>query len=189
VFKTLITSYFKLTGWKFVNNIPDDLRSFVFLGAPHTSNEDFIPAMAMSHLMKRDAKFVIKNEWLKFPLNLILGPMGAFGLDRKKIKGDKKTNYTDLMAQLFTEHKDLVLMISPEATRGPNPHWKSGFYYIAQKAQVPIVLGYADYAKKEAGLGKVIYPTNFNEDMKSIMDFYRTISAKKPENFKLDEQY
>jgi 1-acyl-sn-glycerol-3-phosphate acyltransferase len=178
-----------MSGWKFVNNIPDDLRSFVFIGAPHTSNYDFIPAMAISHLMKRNAKFVIKSEWLSFPLNLFLGPMGAIGVDRKKLKANKTANYTDLMSSLFKEHKELVLMIAPEATRSPNSNWKTGFYYVAQKAGVPIVLGYADYAKKEAGIGKVIYPKDFNEDMKEIMNFYRLMQGKNPAHFRLDEKY
>jgi 1-acyl-sn-glycerol-3-phosphate acyltransferase len=187
--KNFITLYFKLNGWKFVDNIPEDLKSFVMLGAPHTSNFDFIPAMAISQLMKRNGKFIIKNEWLRFPMNLILAPMGAIGIDRKKIKEKKTANSTDLIAKLFKEHEELVLMISPEATRSPNPHWKSGFYYIAKKAGVPIVLGYADWAKKEAGLGLVIYPTEFEKDMKLITEFYKNVNAKHPENFKLNEKY
>ena len=114
---------------------------------------------------------------------------GAIGIDRKEIKKNNSSNTTDLMAELFQKYKDLVLMISPEGTRKPNANWKSGFYYIASKARVPIVLGYADWAKKEAGLGKVIYPTNFEEDMKAIMDFYRNITGKHHQNFKLDERF
>lgn len=186
--KQLITLYFKLSGWKFVSKIPDDVRSFVMIGAPHTSNHDFVTAMAVAHLMRRNAHFVIKKNWLKFPLGLILVPMGALGIDRKKLKL-KKTSYTDTMAQLFKEIPDLVIMISPEATRSPNPDWKTGFYYIAQKAGVPIALGYNDYAKKEAGLGMLIYPSNFEKDMRTIMDFYRPITGKKPDNFKLDQKY
>lgn len=186
--KQLLTLYFKASGWKFVSKVPENVRSFVMIGAPHTSNYDFIPAMAVAHLMKRNAHFVIKKNWLKFPLNLILVPMGAIGIDRKKLKL-KQTSYTDGIAQLFREKSDLVIMISPEATRSPNPHWKTGFYYIAQKAGVPLVLGYVDYAKKEAGLGMVIYPTDFEKDMATIMNFYGSMTGKKPGNFKLDQKY
>lgn len=186
--KSLFAAYFKLVGWKFVNNVPDDLRSFVFVGAPHTSNHDIVPTVAVSHLMKRNARFVIKKEWLKFPLNLLLGPLGALGLDRSALKGAHMST-TDIMAKLFTEHKDFVLMIAAEGTRSPVKEWKTGFYYIAQKAHVPIVLGFADYGKKEAGLGMVIHPTNFEEDMRKIMDFFGKITPHSPEKFLLDHRH
>lgn len=187
--KSLCTAFLKMNGWKFINNIPDELRSFVMIGAPHTSNHDFMPAMMVADCMKRNAKFVIKSEWMKFPFNMIMGPAGAIGLDRSGLNKKDKESNTDLMAALFTKYTDLVLMISPEGTRSPNPNWKTGFYYIAQKAKVPIVLGFVDYVKKETGIGKVIYPKDFESDMKEIMDFYRNIKGKKSENFVLDSRF
>lgn len=179
---------FRLSGWKYEIHLPKDLRSFIFLGAPHTSNYDFIPAMSMAFFMHRNAKFVIKKEWLKFPMNLFLGPAGAIGIDRNKVKTGSSST-TDAMAQLFNEYPELVLMIAPEGTRSPNESWKTGFYYIAQKAKVPIVLGFADFSKKVAGTGPVIYPTNFEEDMKKIMEFYSSVQGHRPENFKVDHRY
>lgn len=158
------------------------------IGAPHTSNYDFIPAMAVSLKMKRHPRFVIKKEWLRFPFNLFFGPIGAIGVDRNVLKS-KSVNTTDAMAELFKVETDFVLMISPEGTRGPVKNWKTGFYYIAQKAGVPIVLGYADYKKKEAGLGMVIYPENFEEDMHKIMEFYNGMTGQVPGNFILDERF
>ncbi|MGE3610104.1 MAG: 1-acyl-sn-glycerol-3-phosphate acyltransferase [Bacteriovoracaceae bacterium] len=186
--RQICTLIIKLSGWKMINRIPDNLRSFVLIGAPHTSNYDFVPAMALSYLLKRNTKFVIKNEWTKFPLNLILGPAGAIGLDREKIKKQHMST-TDSMANLFNQYSELVLMISPEGTRKPVEHWKTGFYYIAQKAKVPLVLASADYRLKELVVDKVIYPNDFNQDMKIIMDFYRNIQGKIPENFKLDSDF
>ncbi len=185
----LCTLIFKLSGWKFVDTLPKDLRSFVMLGAPHTSNYDFIPSMALAYLMKRNARFVIKSEWVRFPLNLLMVPAGAIGVKRDLSKEDKVKSMTDVMADLFNQYQDLVLMIAPEGTRKPNPHWRTGFYYIAQKAKVPLVLGYADYKKKEVGLGPVIYLNNLQDDMKTITKFYQGVQGKKPENFKLDESY
>jgi 1-acyl-sn-glycerol-3-phosphate acyltransferase len=189
MFKLLCVLIFRVLGWKFINKIPADLRSFVFVGAPHTSNADIIPTMAMAYFMKRNTKFVIKNQWLKAPLGIFLRSVGAIGVDKNLIQKSGSKNTTELMACLFKEHKDLVLMISPEGTRSPNSNWKSGFYYIAQKANVPIVLGYADYEKKEAGLGEVIYLSNFEEDMQKITSFYRNIKGKNPQNFKLDSKF
>lgn len=185
--KEFCTAVFNTTGWKFVNNVPDDLRSFILLGAPHTSNHDFIPSMAIAKLMNRNARFAIKDQWMKFPFSLIMKPAGAIGIDRSKVK--QGSSQTDAMAQLFKDNKELVLMITPEGTRGPVTKWKTGFYYIAQKANVPIVLGYADFEKKEAGLGPVIYPTDFEKDMRTIMKFYEAVHAKVPENFKPDSRY
>lgn len=183
--KWLCYQILKLSGWTFKIDLPDDLHSFVFLGAPHTSNYDILPAMAVSYQLKRNAKFVIKASWLTFPMNLILKPMGAVGLNREK----QKAHTTDAMAHFFEEYSDFVLMIAPEGTRSPTENWKTGFYYIAQKANVPIVLGFADYEKKIAGIGSVIFPTDFEQDMARIMDFYQTINPCKPENFKLDPRF
>lgn len=186
--RLLCALYLKITGWKFVNYISDDVRSFVALGVPHTSNYDILPGIAATRLMKRNAKFVIKSEWVKFPFSLVMKPAGALGLDREKLKDGKK-NTTEAMADLFKDFKELVILIAPEGTRSPRKEWKTGFYFIAQKANVPIALGFADYVKKEYGLGKIIYPTDFEKDMKEIMDFYRPIIGKKPENFLLDERF
>lgn len=172
-----------------MNQVPDDVHSFVMIGAPHTSNMDFLPAMSVAHLMKRKARFVIKKEWLTFPLNYFFGPLGAIGVDRKASKEGHPMSYTDSMAALFNHQDDFVLMIAPEGTRSPNPQWKTGFYYIAQKAGVPIVLAYADFKKKEVGLGKVIYPKNFEQDMQEIMSFYQDKHGRIKENFKLDEKF
>ena len=179
----------KCSGWTFKGSLPDNLRSFVFIGAPHTSNHDFVPAMAVVWWMKRKARFVIKNEWMRFPLGLILKPAGAIGLDRSQLKVEGHVSNVELMADLFKQFPELVLMISPEGTRKPNDKWKTGFYYIAEKAKVPIVLGYGNYKKKEAGVGLIIYPTDFEKDMNTISSFYREIGAKVPENFKTDKKY
>ena len=182
--KEVCALIYKASGWKFVNKVPDELRSFVFLGAPHTSNHDFVPGLALCHLMKRNTRFVIKNEWMRFPYGFFMRQAGALGINRSKAKSSVKA-----MADLFVENKDLVMLIAPEGTRRPTGNWKTGFYYIAKEAGVPIVLGYADYAKKEGGFGKVIYPTDFEKDMKEIMEFYKDVKGKHPENFKLDARY
>ena len=187
--RAICTFLFKASGWKFQSDLPADLKSFIFLGAPHTSNHDFVPAMAVATLMRRNTKFIIKDDWVKFPMSLIMKPAGAIGLDRKKLVNDGHASNTDVMAHLFKEYSELVLMIAPEGTRKATDSWKTGFYYIAQKAGVPIVLGFADFEKKIAGTGLIIYPTDFEKDMKQIMDFYKNIRGKVPGNFKLDARF
>ena len=183
----LVNWYMKSQGWKFESSLPSELKSFVFLGTPHTSNHDIMPALAIGYLMKRNCKFVIKSEWMKPPFGWILKAGGAIGLDRSKLKEGNRESTIDVMARLFEENKELVLLIAPEGTRRPVTKWKTGFYYIAQKAGVPIVCGFGDYEKKTFGVGPIIYPTNFEEDMKKIMDFYKNIKGKNPQNFRLHE--
>ena len=187
--RQICTGIFKLTGWKYRENIPKELKSFVFIGAPHTSNYDFIPAMGVSYLMKRNAHCVIKKEWLKFPLGFFFKLIGGIGVERNAFKKSNASSSTDDMAQLFFQRKEFVLMIAPEGTRSPNANWKTGFYYIALKAKVPLVLGYANYKNKEAGLGLVLYPTDFEKDMVTITRFYKEMEGLVKENFLLDERF
>jgi 1-acyl-sn-glycerol-3-phosphate acyltransferase len=161
----------------------------VIVAAPHTSNWDFFPAMGVIYKLqskKAKPRFIIKKSWLFFPMNLILGPMGAFGVERNNASG---INQTDMLADIFKQHQDFIMMISPEGTRSPNDQWKTGFYTVALKANVPIALAYADYTKKEVGIAKVIYPKNFEDDMRLICDVYKTIQGKTPRNFKLDKRF
>lgn len=187
--RTACRFIFHLQGWTFVNQVPDDLRSFLMIGAPHTSNLDFIPAMTVAQMMKRNAKFVIKSEWTKFPFGLFMKPAGAHGLDREKLSDKDHKSNVEIMADLFKQYDELALLIAPEGTRKATDHWRTGFYYIAQKAQVPIVLGFIDATRKEAGLGKVIYPKDFEEDMRIIMDFYKDKTGIVPKNFLLDSRF
>lgn len=185
----LFYSVMSMFGWKYIDKVPKDIKSFVALGAPHTSNYDFFPGMGTTYMLRPRGKFVIKSDWLKFPFGPLFRAMGAIGVNRELIKEGKVASSTDLLADLFNQHKEFVLLIAPEGTRSPVNEWKSGFYYIAQKAGVPIVCGFADYKKKEYGLGKVIHLTNFEDDMKAIMDFYKDIQGHTPENFKLDQRF
>jgi 1-acyl-sn-glycerol-3-phosphate acyltransferase len=178
-----------LQGWRYVDHIPKDLKSFVLIGGPHTSNWDFIPAMSVIFRMNRNAKFMIKHSVMVFPLNIILKYLGAIAINRDAIKEGKVKSSTDNYAELFKQHSELVLMVAPEGTRSANDNWKTGFYYIAKKANVPIVLGFCDYKKKIAGITTVIHPTDFEQDMKTIMSYFSDKIGKNPENFKLDTRY
>lgn len=179
-------------GWTFVNNVPADIKSFILIGAPHTSNWDFFAAMLAFHcldLKGYKTRFVIKKEWTEFPFNSLMTSVGAWGLDRKKVASGEFSNTTDLMSSFFAEEANLVLAIAPEGTRKPNDNWKTGFYHTAVKAGVPIVLGFVDYFQKRCGLAKVLYPTNFEKDMKEIMAFYQSSWGKIPENYLPDKKY
>jgi 1-acyl-sn-glycerol-3-phosphate acyltransferase len=111
-------------------------------------------------------------------------PLGAHGVDRTKT-----TNGTDAMSELFKVIPKFILLIAPEGTRKPVTKWKTGFYVVAQKAKVPLALGFIDWKKKEFGVGKLIWPTELEKDMRDIMEFYQHIPGRIPENFQIDGRF
>lgn len=157
----------------------------VVVGAPHTSNLDLIIAMGGFVKMKFPLKFFIKKEWLKtFPLNRILLSAGAVSVDRER----KDATMVENMAEAIRNSKeDIALMVAPEGTRKRNCKWKTGFYYTALKAEVPIVLTYLDYSKKLAVFGPSFTPSgNYKKDMEIVKEYYRNVVPRHPENFCLD---
>lgn len=151
------------------------------VAAPHTSNWDLIYARAALYILRVPVKFTIKKEWVRFPLSLILNPLGAIPIDRQP-KGIRRTSMVDKMVKLFEERDHLIILVTPEGTRKYAKKWRSGFYFTALKANVPIVLGYLDYKDKEAGIGAVFHPTgDRDKDVEEIKAFYRKKHAKYPE--------
>lgn len=182
----------KIFGWKIDKDFPKGLKRCVLIAAPHTSNWDFVFAIATFKIMKIPIRFTIKKAWVKFPFNLLTIPLGAIGINRKpKVEGEKRQSMVDYMTSLYQENKDLVLVVTAEGTRSKVEEWKSGFYHVAKTAGVPIALGYLDYKNKIAGIKKeLFFPTdNIAADMKYIMDFYANAKAKIPSNFSLDKRY
>ena len=117
--------------------------------------------------------------------------MGGIGIDRSPRKpGEERLSMTEAMADLFKKHQRLAVMVTPEGSRSLRTEWKTGFYYVAKMADVPIALGYLDYAKKEAGVGMMVHPSDDMEsDLRKIMAFYRDIGPKYPEKFSVDLRY
>lgn len=187
--KYLCSKSFDLMGWKFVNNIPKDLKKYVLIGVPHTSNWDFWLAMTFFHKANLKGKFTIKKQWLFFSLGFIFKKMGAIGIDREAISKGKRLSLTDQISQLIKQSDKFTLLITPEGTRKPVDKWKTGFYHIAKKAEVPIVLAYGDYKNKELGASRIIYPSDIDEDMKEIKKFYKTINPKLSNNFYKEWSY
>lgn len=135
-------------------------------------------------------KVVIKEFWTKFPLGLFIKPLGGVGIDRSPNPDGSRKNTVDALAGVFDKFEKITFVITPEGTRSPRDEWKTGFYYIAQKANVPIVtLGaYAD--TREVWFGPVFQPgTELDHVMREMMKFYDNTRAIHPEKFKLDKRY
>ncbi|MCB9032695.1 MAG: 1-acyl-sn-glycerol-3-phosphate acyltransferase [Chitinophagales bacterium] len=182
---------FKLKGWKLQTEMIHQYKQSIVLAAPHTSNWDAIIALAAFSLMGLKVRFTLKKEWFRFPFKRMMTNLGGIAIDRtpKKV-GEERLSMVDAMVNLFNENKDLHIMITPEGTRSLRTEWKTGFYYAAHKAKVPILCGYLDYKKKIAGIGKIIDSSlPLEECMKQMMDFYKTINGKFPEKFSVDKRY
>lgn len=179
---------FKLGGWKITHYLPDEIKKCVIIAAPHTSNWDFVYGMGALAYMNLSARFTIKKEWIRFPFKKLMLNLGALPIDRApKNPGEEKKGTVDAMVSLFNKHKHLRLLITPEGTRKKVVKWKTGFYYVALNAKVPICLGFMNYEKRECGIDTIFYPTgNFEKDMKLIMDFYQKMKGKNTENFSVD---
>lgn len=168
----------KIMGWKVINTFPE-VPKCVLAVAPHTSNWDFVVGKLAYNTLERQANFLIKAEWFFFPFNLFFGSIGGI-----PVKRGKSGSLTDILAKEFQTRDWMHLGITPEGTRKPVKEWKKGFYFIAMKAKVPILLIGLDYGRKEARVLDLFYPTgNYRSDIVEIKSYYRDIRAKKPENF------
>jgi 1-acyl-sn-glycerol-3-phosphate acyltransferase len=168
--------FYTLTGWKAEGLIPSEIRRCVLVVAPHTSNYDLVFARMAFFLQERPVHYLIKDEYMHSPLRVLLLSIGAIGVDRSR-----STNMVNKLVNLMNSTDEFVLAITPEGTRSYSPCWKTGFYQIALKANVPIVLMYLDYRRKAAGVAKTVYPScNFGADMEVIEDFFKTVQARYP---------
>jgi 1-acyl-sn-glycerol-3-phosphate acyltransferase len=170
-----------LLGWKIKGTFPSDVKKCVILAAPHTSNFDFWIGLIAFNIMRLDVHFLIKKEAFTFPFTGILRRSGGIPIDRRN-----SNNMVNQIIDEFNSNDSFYLAITPEGTRKKTNHWKKGYYFIAQKANVPLALVYIDYKKKEGGMGPVIIPSgDYEKDLKTIQDFYRTVTPKYPEQFNL----
>ena len=162
----------RLAGWQFEGEVPAE-KKYVCLAWPHTSNWDGLLLMALTKSIGLSISWMIKSDWTKGPMGMVLRPLGAVAVDRSgahHMVGD--------MIEELRRRDELILVIPPEGTRRRAENWKSGFYHIARGADVPVVPGYLDYRRKRAGLGPAIHLTgDVKADMDKIRAFYTRIDA------------
>lgn len=171
--------WYKIGGWKVVSTVPEGVNKAVIAAAPHTANEDFPVGIGAWYKENKPASFIAKKELFDGPMGFVFRSTGGIPIDRATSK-----NMVEQAADFFKERNEMYLVIAPEGTRTWKPRWKTGFYYIAKTAGVPIILAYMDFGKKEVGLGEVFYPTDDEDaDFDYIEKFYCGITAAKPENY------
>lgn len=165
-----------LCGWR-VRGEPPPLKKYVLIGAPHTSNWDFPVGILALWALRIPGRWVGKHTLFRPPFGWIMRRLGGIPLNRARTR-----DFVPHMVEEFRRREELVLLIAPEGTRSLTPRWRSGFYHIAHGAGVPIVLGFADFGRKETGIGPVLTPTGDPEaDMAKIRAFYEEKTGKRPE--------
>lgn len=170
--------FFKIFGWKIIGNMNPEIKKSVIIVVPHTSWYDFFIGLFTRGILGLQMNFVAKKELFIFPLNYYFKNIGGAPLNR-----GKNENKVDAIAKIFEEREEFRLAISPEGTRKKVSEWKSGFYYISLKANVPIIPVAFDYENKEVKLFEPFYPTKNKEtDFKFLHNLFDGIKGKKPEN-------
>ncbi|MBI9083180.1 MAG: lysophospholipid acyltransferase family protein [Desulfobacterales bacterium] len=171
----LALTIFFFSGWKAEGEKPTADKCVV-IAAPHTSNWDFLYTVCLAFIFRIRPRIMMKSNWFFWPLGPIFRWIGAMPIDRST-----SNNVVAQSIEAFNHQAELFLVVPPSGTRQKVTYWKSGFYHIANGAQVPIALGFLDYGRKVGGFGPSVFPTgNMEADMVEIRKFYEPISGKNP---------
>jgi len=165
----------KIFGWRMEGKVPD-FPKYVLIAAPHTSNMDLAVMLTLAFTFRTKVSWMGKDALFRWPFGGVCRWLGGIPIDRSKAN-----NVVEQSVALFNEKERFVLAVPPEGTRKQVRYWKTGFYYIARGAGVPILLGFIDYGRKVGGFGPVLMPTgDIEKDMETIQSFYADITGKHP---------
>jgi len=177
VLRALSIAFLKLNGWKVEGSLPPEGFKSVLIAAPHTSNWDLPYTLMVAFSLRLHIYWMGKAQIFRPPFRGLMMWLGGIPVHRES------TNnlVADSAAAIKAADGPLQLVVPPEGTRSKVRYWKSGFYYIALGAGVPIVMAYMDYERKVSGLGPVFQPTgDLEADMQAIQAFYKPFKGKNP---------
>lgn len=164
-------------GWRVEGGVPD-VEKAVVVAAPHTSNWDFPFTMAVAFALDLDISWLGKHTLFEAPYGPFFKWMGGIPVDRRS----RHDLVSQVVKALTDSTEKLMVIVPPEGTRAKTARWKTGFYYIATGANVPIILGFLDFERKCGGLGHVFHPSgDLAADMQQISDFYSKVKGKHPD--------
>ena len=170
---------FRLLGWKIINDFPQDIKKYVVIAAPHTSWMDFPIAILSRMTLGTMVNFIGKGSLFKGPFGFLFRLLGGTPVDRSQ-----NNNLVDSIVQLFNSKEEFRLGLSPEGTRKKVAKWKTGFYYIAKGANVPIVMATLDFGNKQIKISKAYTLTeDIDTDFKHFHAFFSDVKGKNPEQF------
>jgi 1-acyl-sn-glycerol-3-phosphate acyltransferase len=167
---------FTLLGWRIVGEPPKE-QKYIFVGVPHTSNWDFLYGWLAIQALDLRVKIFAKDVFFIWPINHLCSFLGVLPVNRQK-----RTNFVDSIAQEFEQTSQLRLLITPEGTRAYHPTLKSGYYHLARKANVPIVLAGPNFGNKTFTILPPRMPlATFSEDQEDVIEFCKKQHAYHPE--------
>ena len=176
IFTVLAKIGLKLKGWEVVGDKPAD-KKYVLIAGPHTSNWDFLLLVSAAFTLDLKIYWMGKHTIFKPPFAGLVKWFGGVPVIRSK-----SNNLVEQMVGHYNDSDSMVLTIPAEGTRGKTNFWKTGFYQIAQKANVPIGMSFVDYKNKKTGIGPMFTPTgDLREDKKHMVEFYGKITGAYPE--------
>jgi 1-acyl-sn-glycerol-3-phosphate acyltransferase len=171
--RRIIWWIYKAQGWRIESPLPN-IPKFVIAGAPHTSNWDFVFFTGATAEEGVEPSFMGKHTLFQGWMKNFMFDMGGVPVDRTK-----RANYVEQVAEAFRKAEKLALVIAAEGTRSSNGEWKSGFYHIAQAAQVPIVVAWVSWKSRRLGFSEPIWPSgDYARDLQKIAAFLR---SKRPD--------
>ncbi len=180
VLRAFSVGFLRLTGWKLDGELPPGQDKCVLIAAPHTSNWDLPYTLMVAFALRLNIYWMGKAQIFRFPFGPVMRWLGGIAVQR-----EKSNNLVAASAEAIrAADGPLQLVVPPEGTRSKTRYWKTGFYWIAVTAEVPIVMAYMDYPRKLSGLGPVFVPTgDIEADMVKIKAFYAPFKGKNAAQF------
>lgn len=167
---------FKLWGWRQIGELPTD-KKYLFVCLPHTSNWDFVVTWLIIRSLELDITIFVKDVFFVWPITYFCRFFGVAPVNRRE-----STNFVDSIVNQYQERDQLAALITPEGTRKFQPNLKSGYYYIAKKANIPVVLAGPHFADKTFTILPARHALEtFDEDADDLIEFCRTMGGKIPE--------
>ena len=168
---------YNILGWRVQNGFPEAPKKYIIIAAPHTSWIDFPIAILSRMSQGKMVHFIGKGSLFKWPFGYFFKALGGTPVDR-----DKSTNMVEAVINIFNSKEEFRLGLSPEGTRKKVDKWKTGFYYIAKGANVPIVMATLDFENKKIKISEPYYVTeDIHKDFKVFDNFYKDVKGKNPE--------
>jgi 1-acyl-sn-glycerol-3-phosphate acyltransferase len=173
-------AFLRWNGWTIEGALPASASRCVLIAAPHTSNWDLPYTLMVAFALRLHIRWMGKASLFRFPYGGAMRWLGGIAVDRSK-----NNNLVAASADALKQADGpLQLVVPPEGTRGKTRHWKTGFYFIALEARVPVILAFMDYRRKVSGLGPVFTPSgDVDADMAKIKAFYAGVQGRNPDQF------
>lgn len=172
----IMKALLRLLGWRLVGQLPKD-KKYVIIFAPHTSNWDFVLMLMVRFCFKMKIGYLGKHTLFKPPFGWFFRMFGGIPVERSSAN-----NVVDQVASIIKEKEEIQFALAPEGTRSYKPYWKSGFYHIALRAEVPIVMAFLNSKTREIGIGDLLRPSgNQEQDLDVIRAFYKDKVGIRPE--------